>query len=79
MLRLCDISPGQKALVSEVSTGSTLRRRLLELGLVEGTEVTCLRRSPWGDPTAYRIRGAVIALRRSDSAGILVREAAPWD
>ena len=54
----------------------------VELGLVEGTEVACLMRSPWSDPTAYRIRGAVIALRRADSAGVLVapgKEAAPWD
>lgn len=82
MLRLCDISPGQKALVRDIHTQGAMRRRLLELGLVKGTEVACLRRSPWGDPTAYRIRGAVIALRRTDSAGILVQapeEAAPWD
>jgi Fe2+ transport system protein FeoA len=29
-------------------------------------------RSPWGDPSAYRIRGAVIAIRRADAADILV-------
>lgn len=82
MRRLCDIPPGQRALVRGIQTQGTMRRRLMELGLVEGTEVTCLRRSPWGDPTAYRIRGAVIALRREDSAGVQVQtptEAVPWD
>jgi DtxR family Mn-dependent transcriptional regulator len=39
------------------------RRRLLDLGLLPGTEVTAELRSPGGDPTAYRIRGATIALR----------------
>ena len=55
-----------------------VRRRLLELGLVAGTRVRCLGRSPLGDPSAYEIRGAVIALRDRDSAGVLV-EGEAWD
>ena len=50
-----------------------MRRRLLDLGLVENTAVECLGRSPGGDPAAYLIRGAVIALRDSDSRDILVQ------
>jgi DtxR family Mn-dependent transcriptional regulator len=46
------------------------RRRLLDLGLVPGTEVTAVMKSPSGDPTGYRIRGAVIALR-SDQADLI--------
>jgi DtxR family Mn-dependent transcriptional regulator len=46
------------------------RRRLLDLGLVPGTEVTAVMRSPSGDPTGFRIRGAVIALR-SDQADLI--------
>jgi DtxR family Mn-dependent transcriptional regulator len=40
------------------------RRRLLDLGVVPGTRVTAEFASPGGDPIAYRIRGALIALRR---------------
>ncbi len=43
------------------------RRRLLDLGLVPGTTVAAEYRSPSGDPTAYRIRGALIALRRDQA------------
>lgn len=43
------------------------RRRLLDLGLIPGTEVTAVMTSPMGDPMAYRIRGAVIALRREQA------------
>ncbi len=43
------------------------RRRLLDLGLVPGTEVTAVMDSPTRNPTAYRIRGAVIALRREQA------------
>jgi Fe2+ transport system protein FeoA len=40
---------------------------MLDLGLVPGTVVEAELRSPAGDPTAYRIRGAMIALRRSQA------------
>ena len=49
------------------------RRRLLDLGLVPGTEVTAMMRSPTHDPTAYRIRGAVIALRQQQADMVKVR------
>ena len=51
-----------------------LRRRLLDLGLINDTLVESLRRSPWGDPTAYQIRGAVIALRWEEAANIFVEK-----
>ena len=71
---LNDIKPGQKATVKElVSTGS-IRRRLLDIGLVEDTEVECLGKSPLGDPCAYLIRGAVIAIRSEDCRNILIYE-----
>lgn len=45
---------------------------MLDLGLVLDTPVEALRKSPYGDPTAYRIRGAVIALRAEEASRILV-------
>lgn len=54
-----------------LSTGS-MRRRLLDLGLIEGTNVVRLHQSPCGDPVAYLIRGSVIALRSEDSSNIIV-------
>ncbi len=52
------------------------RRRLLDLGLVPGTEVSAVLKSPAGDPTAYRIRGAVIALRNDQADLVRVHRAA---
>jgi DtxR family Mn-dependent transcriptional regulator len=48
------------------------RRRLLDLGLVPGTRVTVEMRSPLRDPVAYRVRGAVIALRRHQADWVQV-------
>ena len=53
-------------------TEGGMRRRMQDIGLIEGTEVECVQKSPAGDPVAYRIRGALIALRAEDSARVLV-------
>ena len=73
-MQLClnDMEPGEKAVVSELRVTGSLRRRLLDIGLIRNTEVECLGRSPCGDPIAFRIRGAVIAIRASDCKRILV-------
>ena len=69
---------GESALVSHIEAEPAMRRRLLELGLVPGTRVTCAAVSPAGDPAAYLIRGAVIALRRKDAAEVLLEDG-PWE
>ena len=61
---LNDIEPGQTAKVRELLSTGSIRRRLLDIGLIENTEVECLGRSPAGDPSAFLIRGAVIAIRK---------------
>lgn len=74
--RLADIPPGGSAVVVRLCACGSMRRRLLDLGLVEGARVECLGRSPLGDPSAYIICGAVIAIRREDSRRIIVRRCA---
>ena len=46
------------------------RRRMLELGFSPGRRITNLQEGPWGDPVAYGVCGAVIALRREDAGKI---------
>jgi len=72
--RLNQLAAGQSASVLRILTKGSMRRRLQDIGLIEGTRVLCLMRSPAGDPTAYGIRGAVIALRADDAAGVMVNE-----
>ena len=69
---LAELQPGQQARVKKLLSAGSIRRRLLDIGLIEDTEVECLGRSPGGDPSAYYIRGAVIALRAEDSKNILI-------
>lgn len=65
---LSALDVGRRARVRDVRADSGLKRRLLDLGLTEGTVVEAVHRSPAGDPVAYLIRGAVIALRACDAA-----------
>lgn len=69
---LNSLQPGQKARVKELRTTGSMRRRLLDIGLIQNTSVECLGRSPGGDPFAFLIRGAVIAIRSEDCANIMI-------
>ena len=71
---LCDLSLGQRASVTALTTEGEMRRRLLDIGLTENAKVECVGQSPFGDPTAFLIRGAVIALRREDCRGIMINK-----
>lgn len=48
-----------------------MRQRLCDIGVVENTKIRCVMVSPLGDPKAYSIRGAIIAVRYEDADGIL--------
>ena len=63
---------GETVRVVSLLAEGRMRRRLADLGLIPGAEVTCLGRSPLGDPSAYLIRGAVIAIRRRDALEVSV-------
>ena len=69
-ITLSDLAPGESAVVTKVSVRGVIGRRLLDLGLIAGTKIECISRSPLGDPSAYLIRGAVIAIRSRDCAGV---------
>jgi ferrous iron transport protein A len=71
--RLCDLSPGETAVIDSL-LASDMRARLVDMGFLENTEVECVGKSPLGDPAAYLVCGAVIALRRADSRAVCVRE-----
>lgn len=72
--RLSALRMGERARVTGFSAicRRPERRRMFDLGLIPGTVVEAELRSPAGDPTAYRIRGAMIALRRSQADLIYV-------
>lgn len=66
-MKMHEIMPGQYGRVRSLDAEGNIRRRLLDLGLVPGTLIQSVRRSPLGDPTLYAIRGAMIALRKEEA------------
>ena len=73
MRTLSSLTPGESGIVEGIAHTSKIKRRLLDLGIIPGTKVSCVIKSPLGDPTAYFVRGALIALRCSDSCDIIIR------
>lgn len=72
--QLTDLSPGSVCQIVSLELSGLLRRRILDLGIVPGTLIHCIRRGPSGDPTAYLVRETLIALRKEDAAQIFVKE-----
>lgn len=69
---LDQIKAGQQAVIVALEHSGVQRRRLMDLGFVPGTQVEVALKNPLGDPTAYLVRGAVIALRRVQARQIQV-------
>ena len=74
MITLNELNLGDEATVDNVVATDGLKRRFLDIGLIKGTNIKCVAVSPQGDPKAFLIRGAVIAIRNKDSALITVGE-----
>lgn len=73
---LSTLRPGDEAVVRGISGAcrGLQRRRLLDLGIVPGGTIRAEMVSPSGDPTAYRVRGATIALRKQQAEWIYVED-----
>jgi len=69
---LSKIKIGEKAKVVRLESND--KQRLVDLGIIEGTEIEVLYKSPFGNPTAYLIRGTVFALRDDTAEKIVVEK-----
>jgi len=69
---LWDLRTGESAWVRDIAGDQGMRRHLLDLGFVPGTKVTAVRRSPFGDPAVYEVRGTMIALRKEQASQIRI-------
>ena len=72
-MTLDQIGIGLTAIVTNLHSVDAERRRLLDLGILPGTRIETVMRSPLGDPIAYRIRGSVVALRQEQARMIEVQ------
>lgn len=73
-LTLDQLKVGQAATVSRLTCTGANRRRLMDLGILPGTHLRAELTSPLGDPVAYRVREALIALRHEQACQIEIEQ-----
>lgn len=66
-MTLAQMSQNEKGIISFISNDCNIKRRLLDLGFVSGSEVAFVRKNIFGSPIAYNIEGSVVALRKKDA------------
>lgn len=74
-MSICELRPGNKALIDSLGGDEKLIKRLMALGCIEGTEIAVKRVAPLGDPIVLNLRGFNIAIRKNDAKNILVKGA----
>jgi Fe2+ transport system protein FeoA len=72
---LDQLTPGQSAKIKKIMGKGAIRRRLLDMGLTNGTDITVIKTSPLGDPVEYLVRGYHLSLRKAEAEMIVVRGA----
>jgi ferrous iron transport protein A len=72
VLTLDQLPRDKVAIVTGLTSAGAERRRMMDLGILPGAKVEVEMGNPLGDPTAYRIRGAVIALRREQARQVQI-------
>lgn len=70
-LKLSNVRVGESVIIDKIDSDREFKRRLMELGFINGAAVLCVGESPFGDPRAYLVCSAVIVIRNKDGNGII--------
>ena len=71
--RLSELRPGERGIIVKIAGPQPIKRRLLDMGLVKGTEIVVVRRAPLGDPVEFLLKGYNLSLRAEEAEYIHVR------
>jgi Fe2+ transport system protein FeoA len=69
---LKDLEPGQKAKIAKISGTSSIKRRIMDMGLVPGAEIEMERYAPLGDPVEIKLKGYHLSLRKEEAENIVI-------
>jgi len=72
MTSLHELKPGEKGKVIKISGSGPVQRRILDMGIVKGTEIEVERIAPLGDPVEVKVKGYHLSLRKEEAANIFV-------
>ena len=71
-MTLSQLKKGETGKVGQIGVNGSMRRRLQDIGLVRGAAVKRIGSSPLGDPSAYLIKGALVAIRNKEADCIML-------
>ena len=71
-MTLNDVEVGATCTVKRLNDAGVIRRRVMDMGITKGTQVSVCKVAPLGDPIDVTVRGYHLSLRRSDAANIEV-------
>jgi Fe2+ transport system protein FeoA len=71
-LQLNKLEPGQKGVVVSIKGSGATRRRIMDMGIVRGSQIKVIRRAPLGDPVEFEIRDYNLTLRKREAENIYV-------
>lgn len=74
MKSLQQVPRNTPVVVDRVGGPRSYRRRLMEMGLLPGTELSIVNVAPFGDPLEIEVRGCRLSIRRHEAALVLVRQ-----
>jgi Fe2+ transport system protein FeoA len=74
MVPLSQLKPKERGTIVKVGGDRPVRRRILDMGVVPGTEVEVVKVAPLGDPVELLIRGYHLSLRKEEAREILVEK-----
>ena len=69
---LIDLPLHTKGYIEKINFPGNIKRRLLDLGLIENTAITPILVSPSGDPRAFVVRNTLLAIRKEDATLIKI-------
>lgn len=76
MTTLARLQPGQKGRITSIGAVGSLKRRLMDMGILVGEEVSVVKVAPLGDPIEVRIKSYSLSLRKREAEGIGVEVSA---
>lgn len=71
---LIDLPPGSEATITNIGGGGAIRQRLLDMGIIRGTNVRCQRFAPLGDPMEISVLGYLLAIRKNEARFIEIED-----
>ena len=66
------LGPGEAGVISRVNGAGPVKRRIVDMGLVTGTQVSVLKLAPLGDPMEIKVKNFNLSLRKAEAAAIEV-------